>query len=317
MLLYWEIIEKSKSPTDKSLKEEVFLACNSLRNDLIGHNEYLRGRTLRLVSRIMHKGVIEPLAGAITNNLSHSSAYVRRNAVICLYNIYMHYGSDIIGEIDDEIETLLKTETDLSTKRNAFLLLNKTNPQKSMEYLEQQIKSQSVDEIGDILQLAILKILKQKCKEDPSQKPKLLKIVHDFQERGTDSVRLECAITGTAISNSASTIRNSLNAYVGILGRTSEINVNKIILDKLEIICKNSNYLEDDVIEDLLKGLNTPSIEIKTKIIDIVMTSLTSKSSSFILKFLEKDPLPNSLELIAKVLSLLELIAYKYAPVHP
>jgi vesicle coat complex subunit len=70
MLLYWEIVEKSKSPTDKSLKEEVFLACNSLRNDLIGHNEYVRGRTLRLVSRIMHKGVIEPLAGAITNNLS-------------------------------------------------------------------------------------------------------------------------------------------------------------------------------------------------------------------------------------------------------
>lgn len=159
--------------------------------------------------------------------------------------------------------------------------------------------------------------MKQKCKEDPSQKPKLLKIVHDFQERGTDSVRLECAITGTAISNSASTIRNSLNAYVGILGRTSEINVNKIILDKLEIICKNSNYLEDDVIEDLLKGLNTPSVEIKTKIIDIVMTSLTTKSSSYILKFLEKDPLSHNLELIAKVLSLLELITYKFAAVHP
>ena len=38
MLLYWELVEKSKSPTDKSLKEEVFLACNSLRNDLVGHN---------------------------------------------------------------------------------------------------------------------------------------------------------------------------------------------------------------------------------------------------------------------------------------
>lgn len=102
-----------------------------------------------------------------------------------------------------------------------------------MEYLELQIKNQSVDEIGDILQLAILKILKVKCKEDPSQKPRLLKIVHDFQEKGTDSVRLECAITGTAISNSASTIKNSLNTYVSILSRTSEINVNKIILDKL------------------------------------------------------------------------------------
>lgn len=76
----------------------------------------------------MHKGVIEPLAGAITKNLAHQSAYVRRNAIICLYNIFMHFGSDIIGEIDDEVEELLKTETDLSTKRNAFLLLNKTSP---------------------------------------------------------------------------------------------------------------------------------------------------------------------------------------------
>lgn len=33
-----------------------------------------------------------------------------------------------------------------------------------MEYLETQVKNQSVDEIGDILQLAILKILKAKCK---------------------------------------------------------------------------------------------------------------------------------------------------------
>lgn len=93
----------------------------------------------------------------------------------------MHFGADIIGEIDDDIEELLKTETDLSTKRNAFILLNKTNPQKAMEYLTLQIKSQSVDEIGDILQLAILKILKVNCKEDPSQKPRLLKIVSDFQ----------------------------------------------------------------------------------------------------------------------------------------
>jgi coatomer subunit beta len=83
----------------------------------------------------MHRGVIEPLATAITNNLQHKSAYVRRNAVICLYNIHMHFGSDIVGEIDDEIEELLKTETDLSTKRNAFLLLHKSNPQLAMNYL--------------------------------------------------------------------------------------------------------------------------------------------------------------------------------------
>lgn len=38
LLLYWEVIEKSKSPNDPTLKDEMFLACNSLRSDLLSHN---------------------------------------------------------------------------------------------------------------------------------------------------------------------------------------------------------------------------------------------------------------------------------------
>jgi coatomer subunit beta len=51
----------------------------------------------------MHKGVIEPLASAITNNLEHKSSYVRRNAVVCLYNVFITFGSDVIGDIDDDV----------------------------------------------------------------------------------------------------------------------------------------------------------------------------------------------------------------------
>jgi coatomer subunit beta len=58
LVIYWEIVEKNKSPTDKSLKDEMFLACNTLRNDLLSQNEYLRARTLRLISRCMHRGII-------------------------------------------------------------------------------------------------------------------------------------------------------------------------------------------------------------------------------------------------------------------
>jgi len=49
----------------------------------------------------------------------------------------------------------------------------------------------------------------------------LLKIVNDFQEKATESVKLECAITSTSISNSAYTIKNSLIAYVNILAKTN------------------------------------------------------------------------------------------------
>ena len=38
MLLYWEVIEKSKSVNDQTLKGELILACNTLRNDLLSHN---------------------------------------------------------------------------------------------------------------------------------------------------------------------------------------------------------------------------------------------------------------------------------------
>ena len=95
---------------------------------------------------------------------------------------------------------------------------------------------------------------------------------------------LECAITSTAISNSATTVKNSLYAYVGILARTNELNVKKIILDKLAAICKNASYLDDDLVEDLLKGLTTPSLEIKQKLLQIITSGVTLKTSLTVLK---------------------------------
>ena len=51
----------------------------------------------------MHKGVVETLAATITKNLEHKSAYVRHNSANFLYNIDIHFGADIVGEIDDDI----------------------------------------------------------------------------------------------------------------------------------------------------------------------------------------------------------------------
>jgi coatomer subunit beta len=90
---------------------------------------------------------------------------------------------------------------------------------------------------------------------------------------------------------------------VNILAKTNEINVKKIILDKLEIICKNSNYLEEDLIEDLVKGLNTPSIEIKVKIIEIIMTGITIKTSEMVLRNFEKElTIHEDMEYLSKII---------------
>jgi coatomer subunit beta len=112
--------------------------------------------------------------------------------------------------------------------------------------------------MGDILQLAILEVFRKKCKQDSTQKAKLLKIIIEFSKNASDSVILECAIALTTISMSSSTLKNALNGYVTILSSHSELNVKKVVLDRIQAISTNSKYLED-VIGDLLKILETPS----------------------------------------------------------
>lgn len=69
LLYYWEIIEKVKP--DGELRDEMILICNNIRKDLLHPNEWVRGRTLRLVSRIMYRGILEPISSAIMDNLEH------------------------------------------------------------------------------------------------------------------------------------------------------------------------------------------------------------------------------------------------------
>ena len=121
LFLYWEIIEKTNY--DGTIKEELILACNALRKDLLSPNEYIRGRTLRLVSKISLKSILENLMEAISQNLTHRHFYVRRNAIMCIYNIFLATGLELIEDFVDEIEKMCSTESDLSTKRNAFILL--------------------------------------------------------------------------------------------------------------------------------------------------------------------------------------------------
>jgi coatomer subunit beta len=69
LFLYWEVVEKTKP--DGSIKDEVTLACNALRQDLMSPNEFIRGRTLRLISKIMIKTVLETVISSVNECLKH------------------------------------------------------------------------------------------------------------------------------------------------------------------------------------------------------------------------------------------------------
>lgn len=87
---------------------------------------------------------------------------------------------------------------------------------------------------------------------------------------------------------SSATLKNALNAYITILTSSSELNVKKVVLDRIQAISNNSKYLED-VIGDLLNVLETPSAEIKEKVLQIIRHGLTSKNIEKVLDTIKKE----------------------------
>ncbi len=150
LLLYWEVVEKIN--LDGTVKDEMILACNALRKDCLSANEFIRGRTLRLISKISVKAVLENLASAVIENLGHRHFYVKRNAIMCIYSMYLSTGLELIEDCIDTIESLLINETDLSTKRNAFFLLFHLNQDKALSYLKNIMSATDdpVQDMGDI-----------------------------------------------------------------------------------------------------------------------------------------------------------------------
>jgi coatomer subunit beta len=167
LFLYWEIVEKTK--VDGTVKDEITLAVNALRKDLDSPNEYIRGRTLRLVSKINVQQIIDDLVDAVITNLQHRHCYVRRNAIMCIYAIYKNFGLDSVVNSIEDIENILITETDMSTKRNSFLLLFNLDQERALNYLKNLLSGEDpISEIGDIFQLVILEMLCKVCKTDPA-----------------------------------------------------------------------------------------------------------------------------------------------------
>ncbi len=158
LFLYWEVVEKTN--VDGTVKDEITLACNALRKDLLSPNEFIRGRTLRLVAKINIKSILENLVNAVIENLLHRHFYVRRNAIMCLYAIFTNTGLELIEDCIDQIESLLLNETDLSTKRNAFFLLFHLSQEKALNYLKNLMAANDdpVQEMGDIFQLVVLEV---------------------------------------------------------------------------------------------------------------------------------------------------------------
>jgi len=272
LTIYWEIVDKCKENGD--LKEEMILVCNALRSDLMHANEYIRGSTLRLLCKMKYYRILEPLKEAVLRNLSHRHSYVRRNAVMCVFSIVKSFGLDVMPEAPEDIEQLLLVEGDLSTKRNAFLMLLNCDQERAVKYILSM--QDQVSTMGDIFQLSVLELVRKVCRASPVNKGRLLRIVFDLASSSSTAVSYDCASSLVSLSSSPIAIHQATSAYVTLLTEQSDNNVKLIVLDRLQEVQKHHKQVMEGMVMDIFRALTCPSLDVRKKVMDICLGSLVS-----------------------------------------
>jgi len=285
-MIYWEIVDKTKE--DGQLKEEMILVCNALRNNLMHANEYVRGSTLRLLCKMKYYRILEPLKEAILRNLSHRHSYVRRNAVMCVYSIVKHFGVEVMPEAPEDVEQLLLVEGDLSTKRNALLMLMHCEQDRAVKYvlgMQDQVSS-----MGDIFQLSVLELIRKVCRQSPASKGRFLRIVFELASSSSTAVAYECATTLVSLSSSPVAVRQATNAYVSLLTEQSDNNVKLIVLDRLQDVRRHHKHVMEVVVMDVMRALSCPSLDVRKKVMEICLgSSVTPRNIKDVVSLLKKE----------------------------
>ena len=262
---------------------------NAIRNDLIHANEYIRGRTLRLLCRMRYFKIMEPLVESILKNLSHRHAYVRRNAVTCVYSIVKTFGPAVIPQAAVEIEQLLLVEGDLSTKRIAFVMLLNCDIDRAINYavsVEEQVNS-----LGDVFQLALLELVRKVARSRPGHKGRLMKLVFYLANGSSPAVMFEAAEILSRYGSSPSAAQIAAASYVHLLTSQPDNNVKLIVLDKLAAMRQNESerHIVESLVMDVLRGLSCPALGVRRRIIGLAGESLNSRNVADVVNLLKKE----------------------------
>eukprot|EP01027_Heterolobosea_sp_BB2_P027070 GEZU01042272.1.p1 GENE.GEZU01042272.1~~GEZU01042272.1.p1 ORF type:complete len:585 (-),score=139.12 GEZU01042272.1:23-1777(-) len=285
LLYYFEIVDKTQ-PNGKLLPEFI-LVPNYLMQNLTHPNEYIRGCTLRLMCKIKEPELLQPLVSQIVANLEHRHSYVRRNAVLAVYSIYSNF-EQLIPDAPELVEKFLESESDISGKRNAFIMLFNCDQARAIKYLRGIMDT--VSNIGDAFQLVLLDCLKKLCRTNPTEKVKYLRVISSLLTSKSPAVLYQCAGTLVSLSSSPTAVKAAAGCYTQLLSH-SDNNVKLIVLDRLVELKTKYPRIMQDVVMDLLRALSSPDMDIRKKVLQIVMDLITQRNVDEIIAYLKKEVL--------------------------
>ncbi|SPO26842.1 probable SEC26 - coatomer complex beta chain of secretory pathway vesicles [Ustilago trichophora] len=281
---YWEVCPKLDEKGN--LKQEMILVCNAIRNDLQHPNEYIRGSTLRFLQKVKEPELLEPLIPTIRQCLEHRHSYVRKNAVFCVYSIYQQ-NENLIIDAPELMETFLAAEADTTCKRNAFVLLCHTAPERAVQYflgLGDQVASQD-----ELMQLAIIELIRKDCRGESPNRPRYIRAVSELLAAPSHSVKYEAATTLTTLTQNAAAVKATASALIELIVKESDNNVKLIVLDRLDALRTKHEHVIDPLVMDLLRVLSSPDMDVRRKALRIALEMVSSRNIEEVVLLLKKE----------------------------
>ncbi|KAJ3082287.1 Coatomer, beta subunit [Rhizoclosmatium globosum] len=284
LLVYWEICPRLGA--DGKLKPEMRLMCHALRNDLQHPNEYIRGNTLRLLSKFMEDELLEPCVPPVRACLEHRHSYVRKNAILAIYSMYKNF-EHLIPDAPELIYNYIQAEVDPNCKRNAFVMLMNTKQSLAVEYLASQYNA--VDKFDEILQQAVIELIRKDCRSPTADKAKYIQCVFSLLQSSAPAVKYEAANTLMFLTSHSAAVKAAASCYIELIVKVSDNNVKLIVLDRLTELREKHDRILDDLVMDILRVLNSPDIDVRKKCLGIAMEMTSSRNVDEVVQFLKKE----------------------------
>lgn len=221
-------------------------------------------------------------------NLEHRHSYVRKNAVLALSAIYrLPKGELLVPDAPEHIEKLLGTEQDLSTRRNAFQMLCNHAQDRAVAYLFDNVDR--IVDWGDILQMAILDLIRKVCRAQPEVKGRYIKIILALLQSRSTAVVYECATTLVNLSNAPTAVRAAATCFCQLLVSQSDNNVKLIVLDRLAELKERHRDVMSELLMDILRALASPNLDVRRKVLDISLDLVSARSVDEVVGVLKKE----------------------------
>jgi len=285
-LCYLFLESVDKLDAKGQMLSEFTLVCNFVQQDLVHANEYMRGVALRFVQKLKHAQLIEPLIPSIIQNLTARHAFVRRNAACTMFAVFSDF-PELLVDAPDQMNTFLAAESDMSAKRNALLMLFRSDEELAVQWLSDNLER--VSALADILQMVILDIIRKSCRSFPHLKGRFLRTLIELLQSGTPGVAYEAAGALLALSSAGSAVKAAAACYCQLLVQQSDNNVKLILLDRLAEVKKRHPSVMQSLVMDMLQALASPNLDIRRKCLDVALTLVTKKNIDEVVQILKKE----------------------------